>query len=103
MVHGMSAPPSPDLPSPEWNPGPTSPSLAPAQDALGRVTAMVAVASGLAASGRRVDLAGLEDAAGRLCAMVLDLPPRQGLALRDPLMDLRRKLDALAAVLRPSS
>jgi hypothetical protein len=58
------------------------------------------VARGLAAAGRRIDLAGLEGPVGLLCAKTLDLPPEQGRQMRVVLTDLRRELDVLAAALR---
>ena len=84
-------------------PEPTqSPSLAAAQ-ALSRVCATVAVAQGLAMSGRPIDLAGLDTAAGMLCAQVLDLVPAEGIALRPALTDLEMKLSALAHTLASRS
>ncbi len=60
------------------------------------------VARALAASGRRVDLAGLEEPVGLLCAKSLDLPPDQGRQMRIVLIDLRRELDALLETLGPA-
>lgn len=80
-------------------PKPKTPTLA-AQDALHHVSATIAVARGLATTGRTIDLAGIEAAAGRLCAQVLDLPPTSGVALRPALLELDTSLQALAALLR---
>ena len=42
------------------------------------VTQTLGVARGLVEAGRHVDLAGLEDQVGLLCAKALDLPPEEG-------------------------
>ena len=55
------------------------------QAALQRASATVAVAAGLLASGRTVDLSGLDKMAGALCARILDLPPSEGLSFRSAL------------------
>lgn len=49
---------------------------------------------------RPVDLAGLEDAVGRLCAAILDLPPEQGRTLRPQLAAVLAELDALEGAVR---
>ena len=51
----------------------------------------------LAESRRRIDLAGLEEEVGRLCAAALDLPPEEGRAMRPLLLGVLAELDALAA------
>ena len=81
-------------------PAPTPHSSAAAQDSLQQAMTMIGVASGLAASGRKVDLTGLESIAGTLCAQVLDLPPADGAALRPAMLDLYEKLTTLADVIR---
>ena len=53
------------------------------------------MARALVESRRHVDLAGLQDAVGRLCAASLDLPPAQGRALRPQLAAVLAELDAL--------
>ena len=68
-------------------------------DAVARV---VMLARALASRGRVVDLAGLDQQVGLLCARALDLPPTQGRAARPRLLGLRAELDALAAALRPA-
>ena len=78
----------------------TPPPTAAVQDALQRVSATVAIATGLASTGRAIDLAGIDAAAGRLCAQVLDLPPALGAAFRPALLDLDTSLVTLAALLR---
>ncbi len=52
-----------------------------------------------AQSGRRIDLAGLDDKVGLLCAKALDLAPDEGRELRGDLILLRSELDGLAHVL----
>jgi hypothetical protein len=59
------------------------------------------MARGLAAAGRRVDVAGLDRAIGLLCAKSLDLPPEEGRQMRVVLIALLREVDALAATLAP--
>ena len=62
---------------------------------LQQVASTVAIARELAASGRNVDLAGLDGMAGRLCAHVLDLPIEAGAAMRPALIELAEKLTRL--------
>lgn len=57
-----------------------------------------------AQSGRSIDLAGLDDKVGLLCAKALDLPPEHGRELRTELILLRNELESLARALgQPSS
>ena len=58
------------------------------------------MARALVESRRHVDLAGLQDAVGRLCAASLDLPPEQGRALRPQLAAVLAELDALARAMQ---
>jgi tRNA U34 5-methylaminomethyl-2-thiouridine-forming methyltransferase MnmC len=53
------------------------------------------LARALVEARRPVDLAGLQDSIGRLCAASLDLPPEQGRALRPQLAAVLGELDAL--------
>ena len=69
--------------------------------ALQRLTAIVAVATGLATTRRPIDLGGLEMEAGLLCAQALDLPPEQGAALRPALVAMVERIDALRALVTP--
>jgi len=62
--------------------------------------ATLRVARALVESRRSVDLAGLQDAVGRLCAACLDLPPEQGRTLRPQLATVLGELDALSVALR---
>ena len=43
---------------------------------------MLRLARGMVQAGRRVELEGLDQMVGRLCARCLDLPPEEGRALR---------------------
>lgn len=61
----------------------------------------VVLARALVEGGRRVDLAGLEAEAGRLCAAVMALAPEEAKPLRPALESLRRQVDGLAARLGP--
>jgi len=61
----------------------------------------IAVATAPTKSGRRVDLAGLDQSVGVLCAKTLDLMPDEGRKLRASLLDLLRALDALIAAVPP--
>ena len=75
----------------------------PAQDSLKRISASVAVASGLATAGRSVDLSGLEIATGLLCAQVLDLDPVEAAALRPTVAALSENVGTLIEKLRLSA
>ena len=58
------------------------------------------VARGLVDAGRAVDLAGLEDQVGLLCAKALDLPRDEGRVMRGELVALLARLDGLSVALR---
>ena len=60
----------------------------------------IAIARALASAGRPLDLAGLDDAVGVLCAKTLDLPPADGRAARPALAAILAELDLLGATLR---
>lgn len=66
-------------------------------DGLGRT---LRLARALTQAGRRVDLAELDSAIGRLCARALDLPPEHGRALRPALEALLAEVEATEALLR---
>ena len=76
------------------------PNDAAVQAGLRQMAASIAVATGLAACGRPIDLAGLEGDAGLLCAQLLDLDPRQALALRPTLVAIDESASALMATLQ---
>ena len=85
-----------------WSEPDPAPSAAVA-GALRGVVSTVAIAQGLASSGRTVDLAGLDAAAGMLCARILDLPPVEGAALRPALVELEARLVALGTAISTQS
>jgi hypothetical protein len=61
---------------------------------------LLRVALALLHEGRAVELSGLEEQVGRLCAAALDLAPEPGRGLRDELIALLAEVEALAMVLR---
>jgi hypothetical protein len=61
-----------------------------------RIDGVLMLARALAEMRRPIDLAGLQDAVGRLCAACLDLAPEQGRALRPRLWALLAQVDALS-------
>jgi hypothetical protein len=58
------------------------------------------LARALAGQNRPVDLAGMQDSIGLLCAKALDLDPAEGRTLRVALVALRMELDQLSTVIR---
>ncbi|GAN78262.1 hypothetical protein [Acidisphaera rubrifaciens] len=58
------------------------------------------IAEALHTARRHIDLAGLDDLVGRLCARALDLPPEQGRTLRPSLVALCEQADRFADTLR---
>jgi hypothetical protein len=80
--------------------GRQAPPLAAARDLAHAIAGTLRMARGFLAAGRCVDLTGLEELVGLLCAKSLDLPPEQGRQMRVVLIDLRRELDAVSAMLR---
>ena len=63
----------------------------------------LAIARRLVDQGRRIELSGLEDQVGLLCAKPLDLPPAIGRTVRPVLRALRDQVDAVAAILPTAS
>ncbi|MBV8398074.1 MAG: hypothetical protein JOZ58_11475 [Acetobacteraceae bacterium] len=57
------------------------------------------LARAMAETGRPLDLSGLEEPVGLLCAKALDLPPEQGRALRPALLSLLAEAEALQGAL----
>jgi hypothetical protein len=57
------------------------------------------LARAMAETGRPLDLRGLEEPVGLLCAKALDLPPEQGRALRPALLSLLAEAEALQGTL----
>jgi hypothetical protein len=66
-----------------------------------RLARTIAVARALILAGRMVDLAGIEDGIGMLCAKALDVPSEQARALLPALYDLRAQVESLTLALRP--
>jgi hypothetical protein len=64
-----------------------------------RLMRTIGIARALVRSGRTLDLRGIEDGIGLLCAQILDLPTRQGRTLLCQLQDLLAEVDALAVAL----
>ena len=58
------------------------------------------LARALAGQNRPVDLAGMQDSIGLLCAKALDLDPAEGRTLRIALVALRMELDQLSIAMR---
>ena len=78
-------------------PDPEDTPLRAAQAMAAGLLRTVRIAAALVAAGRAVDLDGIDDLIGRLCARVLDLPPEQGLLLADDLRRLLSEADTLHA------
>lgn len=76
-----------------------SPFSASPDTAIATLEGMLRVAMALVAAGRPIDLAGLDQRVGRVCAQALDLPPAEGRALRPRLAALLAGVEALAAQL----
>jgi len=79
----------------------TKPAYLPEQrvaDLAARLLRTLGVARALAESGRQLDLRGIEDGVGQLCAQTLDLPAMQahGMALR--LREILIQVDALTEI-----
>lgn len=70
-----------------------------AEQAAEGVAGLLRIARGMIDVGRRVQLDGLDQMVGRLCARCLDLPPEEGRALRPRLAALLAEIDALHATL----
>ena len=67
------------------------------------VTQTLGVARGLVEAGRSVDLVGLEDQIGLLCAKALDLPSTEGRAMRGDLIALLARVESLSVALLHAS
>ena len=64
-----------------------------------RLSRTIAVARGLTAANRLVDLAGFEDGVGLLCAKTLDLDFVDSRRLLPALLELRAQIDGLSATI----
>jgi hypothetical protein len=79
---------------------PPSDGRLPAVEALAeQFDATLRTAEALVRAHRRVDLQGLDQLAGRLCAASLDLPPEQGRMVRPTLVALLSRVDDLEAAM----
>jgi hypothetical protein len=76
-----------------------NPARSPASVSVRRLAAAVAVATGLASTGRAIELEGLDGLAGLLCAQMLDLAPGDAMALKPGLVALEQDVAALIALL----
>ena len=65
-----------------------------------RLARAMAIARAMIAAGRVLDLTGIDDGVGLLCAQVLDLPIEEGRTMRARLEELRAQSDELAAKIR---
>jgi hypothetical protein len=65
-----------------------------------RLARSMALSRALARSGRTVDLRGIDDGVGQLCAQALDLPADEGRRLLPVLHELLGQVDALTTALR---
>lgn len=65
-----------------------------------RISRTLGVARALAENGRRLDLAGIEDGIGVLCAQTLDLPTQDGRCMLPVLREVLAQLESLSAVLQ---
>lgn len=86
-----------EWPLQDFRPAETDPVAAMIEGAL----ATVRTARALAEGRRRIDLAGLDDMVGRICARALDLPPAAGRKLRPRLIALDDELRRLGEALAP--
>jgi hypothetical protein len=57
----------------------------------------IRIAAALVEAGRTIELSGIDDLIGRLCARALDLPPAQGVTLAPELRRLMAEADGLHA------
>jgi hypothetical protein len=65
-----------------------------------RLTRTVSVARALIASGRTVDLNGLQDGIGLLCAKALDLPREESRQMLPAMLELGAQMDRLSLAVR---
>ncbi len=79
-----------------WHPDAACQRLLTLAERLGRT---IAVARGLIAAARTVDLAGLEDGVGLLCAKALDLEREDARRLLPALLELRAQIDGLSVTI----
>jgi hypothetical protein len=82
---------------------PPLPDTVPQQLALlaERLSRTLAVARALSMAGRHVDLSGIQDGIGLLCAKTLDLPRADARLLLPALHEVMAQIDSLSRALRP--
>lgn len=88
------------------DPSPQIPEFDPELEVLSlaeQTARMVAVTQALVASQRHVDIGGLQNQVGLLCAKALDLPPSKTGFLKLELRRLASSLDLLNATMRENS
>jgi hypothetical protein len=71
--------------------------MAALQTLADRLTRTVSIARALVEAGRAVDLAGLEDGVGLLCAKTLDMPMPESRQMLPAMLELRAQIDSLTA------
>ena len=69
-------------------------------DLAARVSRTLGVARALAENGRELDLSGIEDGVGILCAQTLDLPSADARCMLPVLCEVLAQVDSLSAALR---
>jgi len=69
-------------------------------DLAGRLSRTLGIARALAQSGRVVDMTGIDDGVGMLCAKILDLPPPDARFMLPALLEMLGQVEALLLVLR---
>ncbi len=69
-------------------------------DLASRLARTIGLARALVQGGRQLDLTGIDDGIGVLCAQTLDLPPDQAQMMLPLLWDMRTQIDSLTAALR---
>jgi len=70
------------------------------RDLAERLIRTMSVARGLVRGGRTLDLAGIEDGVGLLCAQALDLPAEHGRKVAGLLQDVLVEVEGLTAAVR---
>lgn len=70
-------------------------------DAIEAMSATLALAHGLVAAGRRVDLQGLDGEIGAICDATLALTAEEARLFRPRLIAMRAQIDELAVALAP--
>jgi hypothetical protein len=68
-----------------------------------RLSRTIGVARALVRGGRQLDLTGIDDGVGLLCAKILDLPDQEARTMLPALLDVLGQVEALQAALRISA